>query len=49
MKMNLIGEEIQVDGIVEVGSILIHNNLLIKRKNHEADYTLRVFDLEDFS
>lgn len=48
-KMNLIGEEIQVDGIVEAESMVIHDNLLLKRRDYESETAIRVFDLEDFS
>lgn len=47
--MNLIGEEIQVDVIVEVGNMQIYNNLLLKRRDYDADYAIRVFDLDGFS
>jgi len=48
-KLNLTGEEIQVDVIVEVGNMQIYNNLLLKTRDWEADKAIRVFDLKDFS
>jgi hypothetical protein len=48
-KMNLTGEEIQVDVILAPGNMDIYNNLLIKRGGFEADTIIRIFNLTDFS
>ena len=47
--MNLIGEEIQVDVIVAAGKMYIHDDVLIKRRKHETETAIQVFDLTDFS
>lgn len=49
IKMNLTGEEIQVDATIEPGSMMIHDNLLLKDRGYEAETAVRIFDLEDFS
>jgi hypothetical protein len=49
IKMKLAGEEIQVDAILALGSMEIHDNLLIKRRDHEAETVVRIFDLADYS
>ncbi len=48
-KLNLIGEEIKVDLIVAAGDMEIHDNLLIKGRDYEAETAIRIFDLADFS
>jgi len=48
-KLNLIGEEIKVDLIIAAGDMEIHDNLLIKGRDYEAETAIRIFDLADFS
>jgi len=48
-KMNLIGEEIQVDVIVAPGDMVIHGNLLIKRRDYKAETAIRIFNLDDLT
>ena len=47
--MNLTGEEIQVDAIIKPGPMEIHDNLLLKERDYDAETAIRIFDLEDFS
>jgi hypothetical protein len=49
IKMNLTGEEIQVDAILALGGMVIHDSLLLKKRSHEAETAIRIFDLADFS
>lgn len=48
-KLMLTGEEIQVDVFMELGNMDVQNNLLFIRRDWDADYAIRVFDLRDFS
>lgn len=48
-KVNLTGEEIQTDVFVAPGGMVIHDNLLLKRRDHQAETAIRIFDLRDFS
>jgi hypothetical protein len=49
IKMKLAGEEIQTDVILAPGRMSIHDNLLFKKREHNAETAVRILNLDDFS